>query len=594
MANLSQIRREQMIAFLERLKKQHNDDESIIAFNQIERELTSKKYGLVWEKHEERVDKMLKTHIPVFEEDWKREVVGDSGNDNYNFLLEGDNLHSLKLLEKTHKGRIDVIYIDPPYNTRKNDFKYDDNYVEKEDGFRHSKWLSTISERLALARQLLNEKGLIFISIDDYEYAELTMLCNEIFGEINVVCSFVWKVTGHTDNQDVITKNHEYILCYAKNKVKTEINNVVDPNISENSKVNRDFAENSITKNGIKNPPSFIELPKGFPCEAEELHRNRMEDFEKFYEEVSQSKYISRDLTKKYGAVYPIPVDDMDVKEYKLVKSCRVFSGWMNNGKLKRFIENDFKPIDDNGTKVLFYLSKKGVLYYRREDRESHYVQTVLENLGTTETNKYMLEDMGFSFDYPKPVELIKYILNLYLKKDGTVLDFFAGSGTTGHAVLELNRQDGGNRSFILCTNNENKICENITYQRIKTLMTGIKMDGSNYAKKIPGNLKYYRTEFVSKESDSLYEDLLDHINEMIQLQYGIKIDNKEYVVILEDEEMDSFEENYNADSNLRAVFVARDVLLSTSQEKLLSELNTYMIPDCYFDFELREAGEIW
>ncbi len=258
MANLSQIKREKMIAFLEKLKEQHNDDESLIAFNQIERELTSKKYGLVWEEHEEKVDAMMRICIPVFSEVKEKEVITNQENYEYNFLLEGDNLHSLKLLEKTHKRKVDVIYIDPPYNTRKNDFKYDDNFVEKEDGFRHSKWLSSISKRLIIAKELLKESGIILISIDDYEFAELSMLCSEIFGENNLLCNFVWKVTGHTDNQDVITKNHEYIICYAKNKSKTQINNVVDPNIADDSKIKRDFAENSITKNGVKNPPSFV------------------------------------------------------------------------------------------------------------------------------------------------------------------------------------------------------------------------------------------------------------------------------------------------------------------------------------------------
>ena len=117
MANLSQIKREQMLSFLETLKDQHSDDESLIAINQIERELTAKKYGLVWEEHSEKVDEMLEHNIPIFVEDVNRKITANE-NEPYNFLLEGDNLHSLKLLEKTHKGKIDVIYIDPPYNSR--------------------------------------------------------------------------------------------------------------------------------------------------------------------------------------------------------------------------------------------------------------------------------------------------------------------------------------------------------------------------------------------------------------------------------------------------------------------------------------------
>lgn len=299
-------------------------------------------------------------------------------------------------------------------------------------------------------------------------------------------------------------------------------------------------------------------------------------------------------MSKKYKAVYPIPIDDMDVEDYKLTHPCRVYSGWMNNGKLKKFISNKFQPIEDKGTQVKFYLSKNGVIYYRRDNRASHYVQTVLENMGTTETNKYMLENMGFSFDYPKPIELIKYLLSLYAPKDALILDFFAGSGTTGHAVMAHNLDTGDCWKYILCTNNENSICKEITYPRIKTVITGKRIDGTEYSEGIPVNLKYYRTDFVAKDSEDLYDDLLNHIIEMIQLEYGVKVDNKKYVIIMDDDEMDAFEEDFEKYSDLKAVFLNQDVLLSTSQEQLLAEINTFIIPDCYFDFELREAGELW
>ena len=131
-----------MLKFLETLKEQNSYDESLIAINQIENELTSKKYGLVWEEHEEEVDVKMRTHIPVFTEVEEKEIVGNPDSEKYNFLLEGDNLHSLKLLEKTHKGKIDVIYIDPPYNTLNDGFTYSDEKVDGTDCFRHSKWYS--------------------------------------------------------------------------------------------------------------------------------------------------------------------------------------------------------------------------------------------------------------------------------------------------------------------------------------------------------------------------------------------------------------------------------------------------------------------
>ncbi len=164
-------------------------------------------------------------------------------------------------------------------------------------------------------------------------------------------------------------------------------------------------------------------------------------------------------------------------------------------------------------------------------------------------------------FSFPKPSVLIKYLLNIasIKNKDAVVLDFFAGSGTTGQAVMELNREDG-----------------------------------STYSDGLPANLKYYKTDFVAKDSEEIYDDLLEHIEEMIQLQYGIKIDKRKYVIIMDDDEMDEFERNFEQYDNLQALFINQDVLLSSSQEKLLDNVNTYIIPDCYFDFELREAGELW
>lgn len=147
MANLSQEKRQRMLAFLETIREEHkDDDEVLIALGEIESELNAKKYGLVWERHEEAVDVQMRDNIPVFTECAGKEITTTTGG--VNFLLEGDNLHSLRLLEKTHTGKIDVIYIDPPYNTENKDFIYDDAFVDKNDGFRHSKWLSFMNERL--------------------------------------------------------------------------------------------------------------------------------------------------------------------------------------------------------------------------------------------------------------------------------------------------------------------------------------------------------------------------------------------------------------------------------------------------------------
>ena len=215
MANLSKIKREKMLDYLEKLKEINNDDENIRAITEIENALNEKKYGLVWEEHTEKVDEMLEHNIPIFVEDENIKIVADEEK-GYNFLLEGDNLHSLKLLEKTHKGKIDVIYIDPPYNTGK-EFVYNDDLIASSDSYKHSKWISFMHSRLNIARTLLNNRGVIFLSIDDNEFSQLKILCDEIFDESNNVANFcVIRAEGGGMAKQVI-KGHDYCLVYAKN-----------------------------------------------------------------------------------------------------------------------------------------------------------------------------------------------------------------------------------------------------------------------------------------------------------------------------------------------------------------------------------------
>ena len=159
---------------------------------------------------------------------------------------------------------------------------------------------------------------------------------------------------------------------------------------------------------------------------------------------------------------------------------------------------------------------------------------------------------------------------------------------------MDLNKEDGGRRVFILCTNNENNICEEITYSRLKTVITGSRVDGSKFSEGISANLKYYRTDFVAKDDEYLADSLLEHVAEMIQLEHGIKLDDKSYIMIMNDEEADELEQNWSQYTDIKAIYVAQDVLLTTSQEALFSAVDVHVIPDCYFNFELREAGELW
>ena len=547
MANLSQQRREQMLSFLETLKEQHNDDASLIAINQIEKELTSKKYGLVWEEHEEEVDVKMKTHIPVFTEIKEKEIVENSESDEFNFLLEGDNLHSLRLLEKTHKGKIDVIYIDPPYNTGHKDFIYDDAFVDRQDGYSHSKWISFMEKRLKIAHSLLKSSGTIFISIDDNEYANLKLLCDEIFGEENMISDIIWNSRKSVSNDAVVSLNHNYTLVYTRN-------------INEFNKVKYKF-KLADTGVGFDNP---VNDPRG-PWKADPF----------------DSPGIRPNLT--FAIKNPNTGEEF----------------WPPKGRCWRTGEKEYLEYlaDD---RILFGKSGKGKPQLKRflSDAQNKGLtpKSLWDDCGTATDGTKELQDIFGSkaFDTPKPTGLIKKIIDLAGDKDSLILDFFAGSGTTAHSVLEKNKEDGGSRHFILCTNNDGNICSEVTYPRICTVITGKRQDGSEYSDGIAANLKYYRTDFVDKESEHIYEDLLAHIKEMIQLEYGVKVDNSKYVMIMDDEEMDDFEDNISLYKELKTVFINQDVMLTTSQEKMLQNVEVKIIPDCYFDFELREVGELW
>lgn len=555
-----------MLKFLETLKEQHSDDESLIAINQIENELTSKKYGLVWEEHEEEVDVKMRTHIPVFTEVEAKEIVGASESEQYNFLLEGDNLHSLKLLEKTHKGKIDVIYIDPPYNTGNKDFKYDDTFVDKLDSYKNSKWLSFMWSRLKVAHKLLSSEGIIFISIDDNELYPLKMICDEIFGEQCFVTNLIWqKKTGASDAKGIATIT-EYILVYVKDYAVMD--SVFDKNYEAFDAKRYRYKDEYFNERG---PFYYDSLDRG---------------------SVRYSDTLNYSIKSPNGDdIYPNGRKNFENDGWTWKWSKEKVEWGIRNG----FIDITPSSKKENGWAVRYKI-------YLNVDNENRPIEksAPYKNLITTILNANAAADIKKMFNgktvfqYSKPVGLMGFLLSCEKNKKALILDFFAGSGTTGQAVLEKNMEDGGNRHFILCTNNENNICEEVTYQRLKTVITGKCADDSQYSEGLPANLKYYKTDFVDKESEEIYDDLLEHTKEMIQLQYGVKVDNQKYIMIMDDDEMDEFEKHFDEFKDIEVVFINQDVLLSTSQEKLLQNINTKIIPDCYFDFELREVGELW
>lgn len=460
---------------------------------------------LEWISKEKVINHHQDVPFRVLERQYSFDTLGQHQEDNgsQNMIIHGDNLEALKALLPEYEGRVKCIYIDPPYNTGNEGWIYNDNVndpkikkwlgevvgKEGEDLSRHDKWLCMMYPRLKLLHKLLAEDGAIFISIDDNEQANLKLICDEIFGRDNFITNFIWYSTGNSENQDDITNVHEYILLYAKNYTNLSFNFLVDPNIPSDSKILRNFAENSVIKNGFKNPPSVIELPKGFPCEASSLYLPSVANSEVFINKVNEIGYISRELTKQFNMKYPVNLDELIVENGVLQKSCKVYSGWSNANKVRQFIKNNCEPLDDNGSKLKFFLTKNGVLYYRREGRTSHCIRTVLQNLGTTEITAYMIENMGLKFSYPKPVALIEYLYKMFVSDGDIVLDSFAGSGTTAHAVLNMNKADGGQRRFILIEMMD--YADSITAERVKRVIQGYG-EGNKAMPGTGGSFSYY------------------------------------------------------------------------------------------------------
>lgn len=213
------------------------------------------------------------------------------------------------------------------------------------------------------------------------------------------------------------------------------------------------------------------------------------------------------------------------------------------------------------------------------------------ENVGTAQNGKDELNTIigkPVGFDTVKPTRLIKELIS-HFPNDSFILDFFAGSGTTGQAVMEMNKEDGGTRQFILCTNNEDNICEEVTYERISRVINGYDDIAA-----VPSNIKYYRTDFVSKDAEDIREELLAHITEMVQLEHGVKIDGSEYLIIMNDDELDALEKSWDNCSHVKAMYVSQNVLFTTAQKKLFGNVKIHIIPDNYFQFELKEVGEAW
>lgn len=464
-----------------------------------------------------------------------------------NLYIEGDNLEVLKILQESYLGKVKMIYIDPPYNTG-HDFIYRDDFgmsreewSEKsgelsEDGDRlfentesngrfHSDWCSMTYSRLMLARNLLTEDGVVFISLDDGEIENLREICNEVFGEQNFLAQCVRK---RRDSQANLSKNispiHEYVVLYAKSN--GNLLNKISAHINE-----RDY----------KNPDNDPRGPyKTMPC------------------------------TNKGGAIYSVmtPSGKTITEEWRFKRE--TYDRLLNDNRLVFPRDGDGKP------RYKLFLSEK--------KSEGQLANTWLDFLASNqEATREIKSLFGNStiFSTPKPVELIKFCMDLATKTDSIVLDFFSGSATTAHAVMQLNAEDGGKRRFILCTNNQNGICRDITYERIRRTIQ---------AEGYPASLRYFRIEHLPMENrlyDEYAPELLDHIEPLAALEKQKSLaDEVKIGIALDDQALEELLADKKRLSGLRELYLGCYILLSNEQQALLAQrsIHIHYVPEIYYD----------
>ena len=482
--------------------------------------LKKKKYGLVWDKKnsQEMLDAFVNwenvpenfapKQFPVLKEVKSKEIKTDK-NKSVNLLIEGDNYHSLAVLNFTHQNGVDVIYIDPPYNTGKQDFKYNDKFVDEDDDFRHSKWLSFMEKRLKLAKSLLKKDGVIFISIDDNEYAQLKMLCDEIFDEHNRLSTHHIQVRYGTkslnekkDFQEIL----EYVLIYAKDK--------------HFFVANKPREEYDIEKFNLE----IKELKK--PDKSLEINGKKVDIFLEGSYSIVKKEKGNIDLFKETWLSGSIYSGTGHGKTYQKIVENRVktdglstlykIHGLGEDGLGFRYMINPQRKSSLRGkmfTKIP--LEKKEAI----ESGDSEIYRPIINFYDFSPDFGNIRHEGGVGFNSgKKPVKMLKQLVNYHKNKNATVLDFFAGSGSTAHAVLALNKEDKGKRRFIICTNNEENICTDICYPRVKNVIKGYKSD-----KGLGGNLKYFKTDFVgSGATDKNKRDLVNKSAEMICVKEDI------------------------------------------------------------------------
>ncbi len=427
----------------------------------LKKAVKNKKFGLVWMDIPEEFEEKTENAMPVLKEAAKKAVVNKDGKPTH-ILIEGDNYHALTCLNYTHKGKIDVIYIDPPYNVGSKSWRYNNQFVEKDDPFRHSKWLSFIYKRLILAKTLLKQDGSLIIAIDDYEINPLGLLLEEIFDDYKYERDVI-VVAHHPQGagSETISRVHEYaFICTPKGvglKGRKSANEEDKWSLKRsgqgenNWRINRPNQFFAIIVNNETR--KVIDVGPEIPLEEKD--------------------YPKGDTQEGYKRIYPL---DREGKE-------RVWR--YNRPKMNELIKNN-----------LIEYTKKGALVVKKQGVNSVPIFSVWQgpryNAGT-HGSALLTNIMGVAnlFPYPKSLYTVLDMISMIVgnNKKAIILDFFAGSGTTAHAVMEMNKEDRGNRQCVLCTNNENNICEEVTYLRVERVINGYQFEGKEkeilYEKKL-------------------------------------------------------------------------------------------------------------
>ena len=391
-----------------------------------------------------------------------------------NLIIQGDNLKVLKALLPTYTGKVKCIYIDPPYNKGNENWVYNDNVnspmikewlgsvVDKEDMTRHDKWLCMMMPRLKLLRELLSEDGVIFISCDDNEQHNLRVLLDDIFGQQNFIQNIIWQKKFSPQNDaNYFSDNHDFLICYAKNKIEGEQKFGWKRNL---------ILRSEEQDNRYSNPDND---PRGV--------------------------WTSSDMTvKTYSADYDYEVTTPNRKKLKPTKGRCWFTSKENFQKL---VDDNRVWFGENGAnvpRVKKFLSEvqDGIVPI------SIWLHTeVGHNQQAKQELKQLFDEVDLPFDTPKPVSLIKRVIQLSTNENDIILDSFAGSGTTAHAVLEMNKEDSGNRKFILVEQED--YANTITAERVRRVIKGVKTaKNENLKKGTGGSFSYFELgETIEMES---------------------------------------------------------------------------------------------